>query len=123
MNTEEQQHFKESKIKGKEEAVYLGNTLNYKADPHAEVTLKIQEVNRTLWKMNDYWKAAEASKKWKVLIFEAVLKSNLLYGLETTHLTKSCLKRIDAFQIRGLRKILGRKHTYWDTERQPMKTY
>ena len=31
-------------------------------------------------------------------------------------LTKSCLKRVDAFQIRGLRKILGRKHTYWDRE-------
>ena len=66
--------------------------------------------------MNDYWKAADASKKWKILIFEAVLKSKLLYGLETTHLTKSCLKRVDAFQIRGLRKILGRKHTHWDRE-------
>ena len=116
MNTEEQQKFASDKVKKATEAVYLGNTLNYKTDPHAEIALKIQEVNRTLWRMNDYWKAAEASKKWKILIFEAVLKSKLLYGLETTHLTKSCLKRIDAFQIRGLRKILGRKHTYWDRE-------
>ena len=65
-------------------------------------------------KMKDYWKASEASPKWKVLIFEAVLKSKLLYGLETTQLTNKCLKRIGAFQIKGLRGILSMKHTYWD---------
>ena len=85
-----------------------------KADPHAEVTQQIQEVNRTMWKLNDYWKASEASKKWKILIFDAVLKSKLLYGLETTQLPRSCKKRIDTFQLRGLRKILGMKHTYYD---------
>ena len=39
--------------------------------------------------MKDYWKAAEASPKWKVLIFDAVIKSKLLYGLETTQVTKN----------------------------------
>ena len=62
--------------------------------------------------MQDYWKAAEASPKWKVFIFEAVLKSKLLSGLKTTQLTRKCLQRIDAFQIKGLRKILNMKHTY-----------
>ena len=115
MNATGEQTFADGEaIKTEQEAMYLGNQLNYKADPHAEVTQKIQEVNRTLWRMQDYWKAAEASPKWKVLIFEAVLKSKLLYGLETTQLTKKCLTRIDAFQIRGLRKILNMKHTYWD---------
>ena len=45
------------------EATYLGNVLNYKADPHAEISQKMQEVNRALWKLTDYWKATEASKK------------------------------------------------------------
>ena len=115
MNTEDTQKFSNGDgIKSKKEATYLGNELNYKADPHMEVTQKLQEVNRTLHRMQDYWKASEASQKWKILIFDAVIKSKLLYGLETTQLTNKCLKRIDAFQIRGLRKILGLKHTYWD---------
>ena len=48
------------------------------------------------------------------MIFDAVIKSKLLYGLETTELPKSCKKRLDAFQIKGLRKILGFNHTNWD---------
>ena len=99
MNTEEQQNFAETSVKNKKDAVYLGNTLNYKADPHAEVSQKNQEANRTLWKMNDYWKAADASKKWKILIFEAVLKSKLLYGLETTHLKNEWMhSKLEAFE-------------------------
>ena len=86
-------------IKTERQAMYLGNQLKYKADPHAEVTQKLQEVNRTLHRMKDYWKAPEASPKWKVLIFEAVLKSKFLYGLETTQLMNKCLKGIDAFPI------------------------
>ena len=115
MNADGEQAFASGEaIKTEKEAMYLGNQLNYKADPQAEVTQKLQEVQRTLFRMQDYWKAAEASPKWKVLIFEAVLKSKLLYGLETSQLTNKCIKRIDAFQIRGLRKILNMKHTYWD---------
>ena len=34
--------------------------------------------------------------------------------METAQLTEAILKKIDAFQIKGLRNILGRKHTYWD---------
>ena len=115
MNADGEQAFANGEaIKIEKETMYLGNQLNFKADPNAEVTQKLQEVQRTLFRMQDYWKAAEASPKWKVLIFEAVLKSKLLYGLETTQLTNKCIKRIDAFQIRGLRKILNMKHTYWD---------
>ena len=85
MNTEASQKFSNGEnIKSEKEAMYLGNELNYKADPHMEVTQKLQEVNRTLHRMQDYWKASEASTKWKILIQEAVLKSKLLHGLETT---------------------------------------
>ena len=115
MNTEETQKFQNgTNIKNEKEAMCLGNELSYKAGPHLEVTQKLQEVNRTLHRMQDYWKASEASPTWKILIQEAVLKRKLLYGLETTQLTNKCLKRIDAFRKRGLRKILNLKHTHWD---------
>ena len=117
MNTEEQQQIQDHKpILSSTNATYLGNVLNNKADPHAEITQKIQEVNKTLWKLQDYWKATNANTKWKILIFDAVIKSKLLYGLETTQLPKPCQTRVNAFQVKGLRRILGFKHTNWDRE-------
>ena len=112
-----QQTFKNGdKLVKAEEAVYLGNRLNSKTNATAEIDRQIQQVNITLWKLDVYRKATEASKKWQLLIFEAVIKSKLLYGMETVQLTEAMMKRIDAFQMKGLRKIRGKKHTYWDRE-------
>ena len=65
MNTDEQQTFENrEKIVKAEEAVYLGNTLNSRAHVTAEIHRRIQQANITLWKLNAYWRASEASKKW-----------------------------------------------------------
>ena len=47
-------------------------------------------------------------------MFDAGIRSKLLYALETAELTKSLINRIDAFQLRGLRGILRMKHSYHD---------
>ena len=91
-----------------EEAVYLGNTLNTRANVTVEIDKQIQQVSITLWNLNAYWKASEASKKWQLLIFDAVIKSKLLYGMETVQMTEAAMKRVDAFQIKGLRKTRGK---------------
>ena len=36
--------------------------------------------------------------------------------METVQMTEAVMKKVDAFQMKGLRKILGKKHTYWDRE-------
>ena len=74
----------------------------------------MQQVNFTMWKLNSYWKATEASKQLKLLIFDAVLKSKLVYGMETVQLTEAMINKLDAFQMKGLRCCIGKKHTYWD---------
>ena len=53
-----------------------------------------------------YWKATNANVKWQLLIFDVVVRSKLWYSLETIHLTGAMLKKIDAFQMRWLRRIL-----------------
>ena len=53
------------------------------------------------------------SLKWKLRIFDAVIISKLLYGLEAIPFTEQDCKQLDTFQYRGLRKILGIKHSYW----------
>ena len=117
MNTEEQQAFKNGeKLVKAEEAVYLGNTLNSRTNATAEIDRQMQQVNITRWKLEAYWKATEASKKWQLLILDAVIKSKLLYGMETVQITEAMMKRIDAFLMKGLRKILG-KNTHMGTEK------
>ena len=46
-------------------------------------------------------------------IYNAIIVSQLTYGLNTVRLTPGMLKRLDAFQMRGLRYILGIDHAYF----------
>ena len=87
------------------EATHLGNELNQEVNIQHEILNKIQEVRRTWFKFSSYWKATCASKKWKLIVFDASIRSKLLYGLEFM------CKRIDAFQYRSLRRILGMPST------------
>ena len=65
----------------------------------------MQEVRRTWLRLNAYWKATKASNKWKLIVFDAIIRSKLLYGLETIHITK-------AVEYKGLRKMLGMSSTF-----------
>ena len=88
------------------EATYLGNEINRDANIQHEVVRKKQEVRCTWFKLSAYWKATRASKRWKLIVSDASIRSKLLYGLETIHLTQSLSKKLDAFQFRCIRKIL-----------------
>ena len=77
-----------------------------------------------MWlKLAAYWKAIDTSTKWQLIIFDAVARSKLMYGLETAALTEALQKKIDAFQRRGLRQILTLKHPYYDRENANFRIY
>ena len=46
-------------------------------------------------------------------IYNAIIVSQLTYGLNTLQLTPSMLARLDAFQMRGLRYILKIEHSFY----------
>ena len=46
-------------------------------------------------------------------VYNAVIISQLVYGLETMYLNDSLIKRLDAFHVRGIRHIRGIEHSYW----------
>ena len=110
------------KMKGVDSAMYLGNRLNKRASIKEEITLQMQQVTITWRRLQAYWKATNASKKWQLIAYDAIVKSKLLYGLETAHVGTADLKRIDAFQIRGIRQIFG-KNTLTGTELRPTNTF
>jgi hypothetical protein len=57
---------------------------------------------------------SNANTKWQLISYDAIIRSKLLYGLETVQLTEAQQKKIDAFQMRGLRQLMKKKHTYYD---------
>jgi len=111
MNVEGQQKLgtepDDHQMEGVESAMYPGNRLNKKNSVKEEITYQMQQVTVTWERLQTYWKATDASKKWQLLAYDAIIKSKLLYGLETAQASKADLKRIDAFQLRGIRQILG----------------
>ena len=52
------------------------------------------------------------SKKWKQLVFNAVICSKLFYGLETLEPTQRAGRLLDTFQLKGLRTVLKRNTTF-----------
>ena len=76
------------------EATYLGNEINKEANIRHKILNKMQEVRQTWFKLLPYWKVTNANVKWQLLIFDAVVRSKLLYGLETIHLTDAMLKKL-----------------------------
>ena len=73
-------------------------------DVKHEINHKMSQTLRTWFKLEAFWKAVNCTTKWKL--------NKLLYGLETVHLTQSLHRKGNAFQLRGLRKILGLTTTY-----------
>ena len=59
-----------------------------------------------------FWKKAPVSTTWKMRVHDAVISSKLLYGLEFANLTNAEYEKLDSFQIKALKEILGIKHSY-----------
>ena len=93
-------------------AKYLGCNLYATGDVGKEIGRIIGEAHRTWHKLGVFWKSAACSKKWKIIIYDAVIRAKLVYGLSTAALTQAQTKRIDAFQMRGLRQIMKKTHTF-----------
>ena len=59
-----------------------------------------------------FWKQSNCTPRQKILVYDAVIRSKLLYGLESAELRPSDLNKMDTFQLKGLRQILKLKTTY-----------
>lgn len=124
MNSDPNIHFHNNEpLKKEYETVYLGNEINKEVNITLEISNKLQEVRKTWFKLFPYWKTSGASKKWQIIVYDAVIRSKLLYGLETVQLTEAMYKKIDAFQLRGLRKILKMQTTFMNRANTNKKVY
>jgi len=114
MNCKAKIKFSDGKeMKSADEATYLGSNMSKKHITRREIEARISSALNTAKKLNIFFKKTKCSEAWKLQVYNAVIISRLLYGIESLELTDSLKTRLDAFQIRGLRHILGIEHSFW----------
>ena len=97
----------------KTQTEYLGGKIKNDSSYKMEIQSRIGSTWATLRKLDLFWNKSPSSMKWKIIVYDAVIVTKLLYGLASVPLTRADCNKIDAFQMRGLRKILKIKHPYW----------
>ena len=95
-----------------ENTSYLGANINYKHLPNQEINRRIAACMATLTRLNNFWNNNNCPNKFKIQVFDAVIRSKLVYGAESLKVTECMLSRLNAVQIKGLRKILNLEHSY-----------
>ena len=93
---------------------YLGATLSKSPGSGKEVSAKISQCYVILQKLQIFWKNPNCPTRFKLQVYDAVVRSKLVYGLDSVQLNTGLLKHLNAFQMKGLRKILNMKASYID---------
>ena len=91
---------------------YLGACLTADGDMSHELGRKIGEAKRTFTSLRRLWSHSALTWRRKLNIYAAVVESKLLYGLSSACFTKAQLRRLDGFQNRCVRQIIGVKTAY-----------
>ena len=112
-----------AKVPRKGSALYLGTMLSDNFDNKAEVSNRLGDCIATCNRLKLFWAKAKTSIRWKIQVFNAVVRSKLLYGLECLQLTAADISRLNAFQNKSLRRILGIPPTFIDREQTNARMY
>ena len=85
---------------------YLGSIIDREGGTGAEIKSRIGKAQAAFISLNRIWKTRDISLRTKLRIFNSNVKSVLLYGCETWNASQTCIKRIQVFLNRCLRKLL-----------------
>lgn len=111
--TESNIHFRdETPVRRSREVKYLGALLSETGDMKQEIRKRIAEVMIVFNNVHPFMVRCRCSQKWKLIVFNAVIRSKLLYGLDSAQLNDPLLTKINTFCLKGLRKILKMPTTY-----------
>ena len=74
-----------------------------------EISRKIGAAHAEFKALNQVWKSSNVSSIRKLKLFDSYILSKLRYGVASAWLSKADLRRLDGFQARCLRILLGVK--------------
>lgn len=124
MNGNNMVRFKDGTPVPKENQVtYLGGIITREARGHVEVEQRIAATMATWKRMQLFFKDARCPIRWKLIVYNSMIRSKLLYGLETVELSPALLTKLETFQIKGLRKILHMKPPFIDRRNTNAEVY
>ena len=94
-------------VKSVKETVYLGVKLSEDGKLESEVERRIGMTMQAVGAMKKVYESREISREAKVAVFKAVAVPTLTYGCESWVLKKRETSRLQAAEMRVLRKIAG----------------
>jgi hypothetical protein len=97
-----------------EHAKYLGAWVHRNAASNKEINSRVSETMAVWKRLFLYMRHSKCDTRQKLQVFDTIIRSKLVYGLETIYLTSAQNTRINAFQLKGLRRILHLKTTFID---------
>lgn len=99
-------------VEEKEAMNYLGTSVAADGTVSKELGRRLGAAWSEYVKLEKLWKHTTLPKTRKVEVFQAAVISKLLYGLSAVWLNTSDLRRLDGFQARCIRPIVGVKPAY-----------
>ena len=72
---------------------YQGTGINQDADPAREVNRRIINARVAQSKLNLFWREGKISRRWRILMYNAIVGTKLIYGLEALPITEVLKKK------------------------------
>ena len=101
----------EGPVKVKDKIIYLGSLLADDASIRGELGRRLGAAKADFLTLQRVWAHSSLSRTRKVRIFDACIVSKLMYCLHTAWLGAAERRKLNAFQNRCLRSILGIQHS------------
>ena len=92
-----------TKIEKVDEVIYLGGQITSNASREREIINRMSKALATCRKLKTFWKKTDAKLVWKIQVYNAIIISQLIYGLNTLNITPAMKSRLNAFHMRGIR--------------------
>ena len=99
-------------IKQKAVLKYLGANIASSGIVTSELSQKIGLAEHDFKTLTQVWNHANMSSLFKFQVYMACIVQKLLYGLDGAVLSKTDMKKLDAFHVRCVRRILRISHAY-----------
>ena len=68
------------------------------------------DAYKTWKRLSEFWKPGNCDIRFELIVYDAVVRAKLMYGLESLQLNKEYTNplygKLDTFHIKGLRQIL-----------------
>ena len=93
-------------VESVQDFVYLGATLFADGGGDIDICNRTAKARGTFLRLGRLWSTASIGRKTKMKLYKTLVLPVLLYGCETSKVTKSDEKKLDGFQFNCLRKIV-----------------